>query len=152
KRVTHVRIAVTHDGLYDLTLFTAGKGPRSYDGVMARCCRTSSVRIPGSSGMSGRLPESIRFAASSICAPPESRRCCCPPFGGLRAPAITTLFRTIQPRPRDLPAAPWQAERAGDRLGARVRHETARVHHAAWRHGGGVGRAGERSERPARRL
>jgi hypothetical protein len=33
KHVTHVRITVTHDGLYDLTFFTAGKGPRSYDGV-----------------------------------------------------------------------------------------------------------------------
>jgi hypothetical protein len=33
KRVTHVRVTVTHDGLYDLTFFTIGKGPRSYDGV-----------------------------------------------------------------------------------------------------------------------
>ena len=33
KHVTHVRITVTHDGLYDLTFFTIGKGPRSYDGV-----------------------------------------------------------------------------------------------------------------------
>ena len=33
KRVTHVRVTVTPDGLYDLTFFTTGKGPRSYDGV-----------------------------------------------------------------------------------------------------------------------
>jgi hypothetical protein len=33
RRVTHVRVTVTHDGLYDLTFFTIGKGPRSYDGV-----------------------------------------------------------------------------------------------------------------------
>ena len=33
KHVTHVRVTVTPDGLYDLTFFTAGKGPRSYDGV-----------------------------------------------------------------------------------------------------------------------
>ena len=33
KHVTHVRVTVTHDGLYDLTFFTAGKGQRSYDGV-----------------------------------------------------------------------------------------------------------------------
>ena len=33
KRVTHVRVTVTHDGLYDLTFFTIGNGPRSYDGV-----------------------------------------------------------------------------------------------------------------------
>jgi hypothetical protein len=33
KRVTHVRVTVTHDGLYDMTFFTIGKGPRSYDGI-----------------------------------------------------------------------------------------------------------------------
>jgi hypothetical protein len=33
KRVTHVRVTVTHDGLYDMTFFTIGKGPQSYDGV-----------------------------------------------------------------------------------------------------------------------
>jgi hypothetical protein len=33
RRVTHVRVTVTPDGLYDLTFFTIGKGPRSYDGV-----------------------------------------------------------------------------------------------------------------------
>ena len=32
-RVTHVRVTVTRDGLYDLTFFTAGKGPQSYDGI-----------------------------------------------------------------------------------------------------------------------
>ena len=33
KRVTHVRVAHTHDGLYDVTFFKAGKGPQSQDGV-----------------------------------------------------------------------------------------------------------------------
>jgi hypothetical protein len=33
KGVTHVRVTVTRDGRYDLTFFTVGKGPRSYDGV-----------------------------------------------------------------------------------------------------------------------
>ena len=33
KRVTHVRVTVTHDGLYDMTFFTIGKGPQSYDGI-----------------------------------------------------------------------------------------------------------------------
>ena len=33
KRVTHVRVRVTHDGLCDMTFFTIGKGPQSYDGI-----------------------------------------------------------------------------------------------------------------------
>jgi hypothetical protein len=33
KRVTHVRISLTPDGLYDMTLFTTGRGPQSHDGV-----------------------------------------------------------------------------------------------------------------------
>jgi hypothetical protein len=33
KRVTHVRVTVTHDGLCDMTFFTIGKGPQSYDGI-----------------------------------------------------------------------------------------------------------------------
>ncbi|MGA7489725.1 MAG: hypothetical protein WBW74_22610 [Xanthobacteraceae bacterium] len=33
KRVTHVRVTVTHDGLYDMTFFTIAKGPQSYDGI-----------------------------------------------------------------------------------------------------------------------
>jgi hypothetical protein len=33
KRVTHVRVTVTHDGLYDMTFFTIGKGPQSYDSI-----------------------------------------------------------------------------------------------------------------------
>jgi hypothetical protein len=33
KRVTHVRVTGTHDGLYDITFFTIGKGPQSYDGI-----------------------------------------------------------------------------------------------------------------------
>jgi hypothetical protein len=33
KRVTHVRVTLTPDGLYDVTFFKAGKGPRSQDGV-----------------------------------------------------------------------------------------------------------------------
>ena len=33
KRVTHVRITVTHDELYNMTFFTVGKGPQSYDGI-----------------------------------------------------------------------------------------------------------------------
>jgi hypothetical protein len=33
RRVTHVRVTVTHDGLYDMTFFTMGKGPQSYDGI-----------------------------------------------------------------------------------------------------------------------
>ena len=33
KRVTHVRVTVTRDGLYDVTFFTIGKGPQSYDGI-----------------------------------------------------------------------------------------------------------------------
>jgi hypothetical protein len=33
RRVTHVRVTVTHDGLYDMTFFTIGKGPQSYDGI-----------------------------------------------------------------------------------------------------------------------
>jgi hypothetical protein len=32
-RVTHVRVTVTRDGLYDMTFFTIGKGPQSYDGI-----------------------------------------------------------------------------------------------------------------------
>jgi hypothetical protein len=28
-----VRVTVTHDGLYDMTFFTIGKGPQSYDGI-----------------------------------------------------------------------------------------------------------------------
>jgi len=33
KRVTHVRVTVTHDELYNMTFFTVGKGPQSYDGI-----------------------------------------------------------------------------------------------------------------------
>ena len=33
KRVTHVRVTFTQDGLYDMTFFTIGKGPQSYDGI-----------------------------------------------------------------------------------------------------------------------
>ena len=33
KRVTHVRVTLTRDGLYDMTFFTTGKGPQSRDGV-----------------------------------------------------------------------------------------------------------------------
>jgi hypothetical protein len=33
KRVTHVRVTLTTDGLYDMTLFTTGKGPQSHDGI-----------------------------------------------------------------------------------------------------------------------
>ena len=33
KRVTHVRVTLTLDGLYDMTFFTTGKGPQSRDGV-----------------------------------------------------------------------------------------------------------------------
>ena len=33
KRVTHVRVTFRHDGLYDMTFFTIGKGPQSYDGI-----------------------------------------------------------------------------------------------------------------------
>ena len=33
KRVTQVRVTVTHDGLYDMTFFTIGKGPQSCDGI-----------------------------------------------------------------------------------------------------------------------
>lgn len=33
KHVTHVRVTVTHDGLYDMTFFTISKGPQSYDGI-----------------------------------------------------------------------------------------------------------------------
>jgi hypothetical protein len=35
KRVTHLRVTITHDGRYDMTFFTAGKGPQSYDGIRA---------------------------------------------------------------------------------------------------------------------
>jgi hypothetical protein len=31
--VTHVRITLTPHGLYNITFFTNGKGPRSQDGV-----------------------------------------------------------------------------------------------------------------------
>jgi hypothetical protein len=33
KRVTHVRVTLTPDDLYDMTFFRAGKGPQSHDGV-----------------------------------------------------------------------------------------------------------------------
>jgi hypothetical protein len=33
KRVTHVRITLTPDGLYDMTFFRIGKGPQSHDGI-----------------------------------------------------------------------------------------------------------------------
>jgi hypothetical protein len=33
KHVTHVRVTLTPDGLYDMTFFRTGKGPQSYDGV-----------------------------------------------------------------------------------------------------------------------
>ena len=33
KRVTHVRVTVTDEGLYNMTFFTVGKGPQSYDGI-----------------------------------------------------------------------------------------------------------------------
>jgi hypothetical protein len=33
KRVTHVRVTLTRDGLYDMTFFTTGKGPQSHDGI-----------------------------------------------------------------------------------------------------------------------
>ena len=33
KRVTHVRITLTPEGLYDMTFFKAGKGPHSQDGI-----------------------------------------------------------------------------------------------------------------------
>ena len=31
--MTYVRVTGTHDGLYDITFFTIGKGPQSYDGI-----------------------------------------------------------------------------------------------------------------------
>jgi hypothetical protein len=33
RRVTHVRITLTRDGLYNMTFFTTGKGPQSHDGI-----------------------------------------------------------------------------------------------------------------------
>jgi hypothetical protein len=33
QRVTHVRVTLTRDGLYDMTFFTIGKGPQSHDGI-----------------------------------------------------------------------------------------------------------------------
>jgi len=33
KRVTHVRLTLTPDDLYDVTFFRAGKGPQSQDGI-----------------------------------------------------------------------------------------------------------------------
>ena len=33
QRVTHVRVTLTRDGLYDMTFFTTGKGPQSHDGI-----------------------------------------------------------------------------------------------------------------------
>jgi hypothetical protein len=33
KRVTHVRVTLTPDGLYDMTFFRIGKGPQSHDGI-----------------------------------------------------------------------------------------------------------------------
>jgi hypothetical protein len=33
ERVTHVRVTLTPDDLYDVTFFKAGKGPRSQDGI-----------------------------------------------------------------------------------------------------------------------
>jgi len=33
KRVTHVRVTVTHASLYSMTFFTVGKGPQSYDDI-----------------------------------------------------------------------------------------------------------------------
>jgi hypothetical protein len=33
KRVTHVRVTLKCDGLYDMTFFTIGKGPQSHDGI-----------------------------------------------------------------------------------------------------------------------
>ena len=33
KRVTHVRVTLTPDGLYHMTFFMPGKGPRSQDGI-----------------------------------------------------------------------------------------------------------------------
>jgi hypothetical protein len=33
KRVTHVRVTLARDGLYDMTFFTTGKGPQSHDGI-----------------------------------------------------------------------------------------------------------------------
>jgi hypothetical protein len=33
KHVTHVRVTLTRDGLFDMTFFTTGKGPQSHDGI-----------------------------------------------------------------------------------------------------------------------
>jgi hypothetical protein len=33
RRVTHVRVTLTGDGLYNMTLFTIGRGPQSRDGI-----------------------------------------------------------------------------------------------------------------------
>ena len=33
QRVTHVRVTLTRNGLYDMTFFTTGKGPQSHDGI-----------------------------------------------------------------------------------------------------------------------
>ena len=33
KRVTHVRVTLTRDGVYDMTFFTTSKGPQSHDGI-----------------------------------------------------------------------------------------------------------------------
>ena len=33
KRVTHVRVTVTHASLYNMTFFTVGRGPQSYDDI-----------------------------------------------------------------------------------------------------------------------
>jgi hypothetical protein len=65
KRVTHVRVTVTHDGLCDMTFFTIGKGPQSMTASIARCCKKSSAPMSGSLGPCEHLPKSIPSAVSS---------------------------------------------------------------------------------------
>jgi hypothetical protein len=48
KRVTHVRVTLTPDGLYDMTFFRTGKGPQSHDGVHREMLQEVLALTPGS--------------------------------------------------------------------------------------------------------
>jgi hypothetical protein len=47
KRVTHVRVTLTPDGLYDMTFFRTGKGPQSHDGIHREMLQKSLAPTPG---------------------------------------------------------------------------------------------------------
>jgi hypothetical protein len=98
------------------------------------------------SGANRKVLLTASRSAFTRCRPRPPKSACragLPQLGVGRRGNSRPPFRTIQARPQDSLAAVWQAERAADRLWrGKVQHETAGVHHAARRRGGGLAPGG----------